>query len=129
MAKETKVTKELQVNGNTNVTPVNETPKEILVNETPKEQPKEEKPKIIFISGIWGRDGKTIEVTNNLKLKRKITNKNLGGIDPYERKVKELLVTAEFKGIQKSFRFMENEYLDIFETDFQMVTPQEDTIK
>ena len=96
---------------------------------TPTEVKKEEKPVIIILDGKWGRKDKNVllDVTANLKLKKKITNKNMGIPDPLFKVVKELFVIAEFKGVKKDFHFMENEFLDIDEAMFQETPAEEVT--
>ena len=90
---------------------------------------KEEKPVIIILDGKWGRKDKNVllDVTANLKLKKKITNKNVGVPDPLFKVVKELFVIAEFKGVKKDFHFMENEFLDIEESMFSETPAEEVT--
>ena len=132
-----------EVSNTENVTPVvnseNASPEVIqevvtpVVEETkkPEETKKEEKQVIIILEGKWGRKDKNvlIDVTANLKLKKKITNKNIGVPDPLFKVVKELFVTCEFKGIKKEFHFMENEFLDIEESMFQEEPKAEEVIK
>lgn len=82
-------------------------------------QEKEKKVEVKITSAIYGRDGKTIEVSkflnelNNGGNGRKITNKLFGGQDPLKNKIKMLNVTYTVNGEERKTMCMENEKLEL----------------
>jgi hypothetical protein len=68
------------------------------------------KPAINIISALYGVEGTTIEVKDNMKVGRKITNK-LAGSDPAPKLKKQLTVVAEIAGERVERTFAEGEIL------------------
>ena len=83
------------------------------VKEKKTRAPKAEKPAkpvINIISALYGVEGTTIEVKDNMKVGRKITNK-LAGSDPAPKVKKQLQVVAEIDGERVERTFAEGEIL------------------
>lgn len=68
------------------------------------------KPVINILSALYGVEGTTIEVKDNMKVGRKITNK-LAGSDPAPKVKKQLQVVAEIDGTRIERTFAEGEIL------------------
>lgn len=68
------------------------------------------KPEINIISALYGVEGTTVEVKDNMKIGRKITNK-LTGSDPAPKEKKQLQVVAEINGERIERTFAEGEIL------------------
>jgi hypothetical protein len=65
---------------------------------------------INIVSALYGVEGTTIEVKDNMKMGRKITNK-LAGSDPAPKQKKQLTVVAEIDGERVERTFSEGEIL------------------
>jgi hypothetical protein len=86
-----------------------EAPKAEKVAKAPKAA-KVAKPEINIISALYGVEGTTVEVKDNMKIGRKITNK-LTGNDPAPKMKKQLQVVAEIDGNRIERTFAEGEIL------------------
>jgi hypothetical protein len=90
-------------------------PKAEKVAKAPKaekaaKEPKAPKTEINIISALYGVEGTTVEVKDQMKIGRKITNK-LTGNDPAPKVKKQLQVVAEINGERIERTFAEGEIL------------------
>ena len=84
-------------------------------------------PQVVIIKATYGKDKDTIECAENIKIGRKVTNK-LCGKDPAFKKVKTLVLVAEFNGVKRKYEFTENEFIEIDKNDFKESNLTEDEL-